>query len=81
MRDISCLVAPILVHAFFEQAEFERLFGDDFFQLAGFAAQILHLVCRCRPCRVTLKTALAGIEELLRPAVVQVTLPPIGTRL
>ena len=30
--DISCLVSPIPGHAFFKQAQFEGLLGDDFFQ-------------------------------------------------
>ena len=44
MRGISCLVVPIPGHAFFKQAEFERLFGDDFLQIAGFATQVFDLV-------------------------------------
>ena len=33
--DPSCLVSPIRDHAFFEQAQFERLLGNDFLQLLG----------------------------------------------
>jgi len=71
MRDISCLVAPILAHAFFEQREFERLLGDDLFQFAGLTPQVLDFV-RGRGARlVTGEAALAGFKEFLRPAVVQ----------
>lgn len=44
MRGISFVVAPIRDHAFFKQPQFQRLFGDDFLQIAGFLAKHLHLI-------------------------------------
>ena len=35
---------PIRDHAFFEQAQFQRLFGNDLFQVLGLAFEILHLI-------------------------------------
>jgi len=44
MRRISSLVAPIVDHAFFEKAQFERLFRDHFLQITGFAAQVFDFI-------------------------------------
>ncbi|MGJ8621943.1 MAG: hypothetical protein ACSHW1_04140, partial [Yoonia sp.] len=43
MQGISFVVAPIACHAFFEKAEFERLFRDDFLEVLCLAAQFLDL--------------------------------------
>ena len=51
-RGISFLVVPIPAHAFFKQAVLEREFGDELFQVARFAPQILHLARRRLPRRV-----------------------------
>ena len=64
-------VSPIRDHAFFEQAQFERLLGNDFFQLLGLALEILDLVAGRRAGSVAGKPSLAGFQELLRPAVVE----------
>ena len=71
MRGASCFVAPIPDHAFFEQAQFERLLGDDFLQLLGLALEILDLVAGRGPRGVAGEPPLAGFQELLRPAVIE----------
>lgn len=43
MPGVSFVVAPIRDHAFFEQPQFQRLFSDDLFQIAGFSAQVFNL--------------------------------------
>ena len=41
-------VSPIRDHAFFEQAQLERLLSDDFLQLLSLALEILDLIAgRC----------------------------------
>ncbi len=63
--------APILAHTFFEKAKFERLFGNELFQLSGLVTEILDLV-RSRGVRgFASKATLASFQELLRPAVAQ----------
>src|SRR6202023_2351322 len=72
MRGISCLALPIRDHAFFEQTVFQRQFRHNFLQGAGLTAQILHLVRgRCAR-RVAGEPLLPRLEEILRPAVIQV---------
>jgi hypothetical protein len=72
MRGISCLALPIRDHAFFEQTVFQRQFRHNFLQGAGLTAQILHLVRgRCAR-RVAGEPLLPRIEEILRPAIIQV---------
>jgi len=51
MRDTS-LVAPIRNHAFFEQPQFQRLFGYNLLQIAGRAPKILHIAGVGFTCRV-----------------------------
>jgi hypothetical protein len=47
------------------------LLGDDLFQGNGVTAQVLDLVRGRGPGRVTRQPALAGLQELLRPDVIQ----------
>jgi hypothetical protein len=70
MRDISFLVAPIACHAFFEQAELERLLRYNLLQITGFTAQILYLVSRGSTRSVPRQTPFASLHEVLRPFVV-----------
>jgi hypothetical protein len=58
-------------HAFFEQPQFQRLFGHDLFQVMGLATQMLDLVDGGRTRRVAGQPLLAGFEELLRPVVIE----------
>ena len=71
MRGISCIAAPIRDHTFFEQPDFEGLLGDDLFQFLRFAPEVLDVAGVGGPLGVTGQAALAGFEELLRPAVVE----------
>src|SRR5271169_531647 len=71
MRHTSFGVSPIRDHAFFEQAQFERLLGNDLLQGARLTAQVLYLVAGRRPCRVTRQPTLASFEELLRPDIIK----------
>src|SRR5450631_4140030 len=57
---------------FFEQTVFQRQFGHDLLQGAGLTAQILYLVRGRRACRVAGEPLLSGLEEILRPTVIQV---------
>src|ERR1700756_2267282 len=53
MQGASCLVSPIPDHAFFEQPQFERLLGDNFLQVLRLAPELLDLISRRSPHRVT----------------------------
>ena len=64
MRGASCLVSPIPDHAFFEQPQFERLLGDNFFQVLRLAPELLDLIGRRGPRHVAGEPALAGLQEL-----------------
>jgi hypothetical protein len=55
---------------FFKQAVFQGQVGHGLLQRLCFTAQILHLAGCRRARRVASQPALAGIEELFRPAVV-----------
>ena len=57
-------------HTFFEQAVLEGEVGDDLLQGLCLAAEILHLVGGRSARRVAGKPSLAGLQELLRPAIV-----------
>ena len=70
MQDTSFVVAPIACHAFFEKAEFERLFRDNFLQIFCLAAQCLDFVGIGCGGRIARKTALACLHEVLGPFVV-----------
>src|SRR3954464_9524196 len=70
MRGISCRLSPIPDHAFFEQTVLKGQVGHDLLQGGGLPTQVLHLVRGGGPRRVASETLLAGLQELLRPAVV-----------
>jgi hypothetical protein len=59
MRDTSFGVFPIREYAFFKQADFERLIGDNLLQRRGFSAQTFYLIRGRSPCRVPSQPALA----------------------
>lgn len=58
MQYTSFVVVPIAQHAFFEKAQFKRLFCDNLLEIHCFAAQFLHLVrvrsTRCIACQTLL---------------------------
>jgi hypothetical protein len=62
---------PIRDHAFFDQPQFQRLFGDDFFQILGLAPEVLDLVAGRGTGGVAGEPPLAGFQELLGPAVIE----------
>ncbi len=58
-------------HAFFEQPQFECLFGDNFLQIARFTAQNFHLIgCSCTR-RIPGQPLLARFQKFLRPTVIK----------
>src|SRR6059058_4865053 len=61
---------------FFEQAVLEYQLGHHLFQRAGFPAQVLDFGRRRRPLRVAGQALLTALEELLRPAVIEVLNDP-----
>src|SRR5579863_5907934 len=70
MQGISCLVLPIPVQTFFEQAVLQGQVSHDLLQCGGLATKILDLTRRRGTRRVTSQPALAGLQELLGPAVI-----------
>src|SRR5512136_1112199 len=64
----SCLVLPILVHAFFEQAVLKREIGDDLFQGLSFPAKGFDFIRSGRPRRIARQAFLPGLQKLLGPA-------------
>ena len=72
------MVAPILDHAFFKQAVFEQDIGKRLFEVTHLASQILNLAgCRLA-FGVTRQALLTGLEELLRPFVVEALRDPLA---
>ena len=72
------MVVPILDRAFFEQAVFKGEVGDQFFQVARLAAQVLHVARRRLTLGVAGKPPLAGFEEFLRPRVIKALSDPLA---
>src|SRR6478735_6659018 len=70
MQDTSCLVLPIPAHAFFKQAVLQGEIGHDLLQGSCLSTKVLHLAGRRGAGRVARQPALAGLQELLRPAVI-----------
>ena len=78
MLGISFVELPIPDHAFFEQPVLKGQFGDHLLQGGRFRPQIFDFG-RCRlACRVACKTVLAGLQELLRPGIVQALSNPLA---
>ena len=65
------MVSPNPGHVFFEQTVFKAEISNQFLQCQCLGAQILHLACICLAGRITGQPLLAGLEEFLRPAVIQ----------
>src|SRR5271170_4447895 len=70
MQDISCLVLPIPAQTFFKQAVFQGQIGHDLLQGGSLTTKVLYFAGRRGARRVTGQPALAGLEELLGPAVI-----------
>ena len=65
---------PRLPHprsCFFKQTQFQCLLGHDLLQRPRLTPEVRHLAARRRPRRVARQTTFAGLEELLRPAVIK----------
>jgi hypothetical protein len=78
IRDTSFVVPPSANILFFEQADLERLFGDDLLQRGGLAAQLFHFGGRGSTGGVTSRAALASLEELLRLDIIQTLRDPVA---
>src|SRR5271157_1016140 len=78
MRGISFLVSPIPDRAFFEQSVFQGQLGNDLLQRRSLAAQLLHFVRGCSPRRIAGQALLASLEEVLRPAIIEVLNDPFA---
>src|SRR5690606_19234060 len=72
MRRTSFAVLPIRDHAFFEQAVLEGNLGEGLLELSGFGAQRLDLIGGGLTGGIAGEPLLAGFEELLGPAVIEV---------
>jgi hypothetical protein len=75
----SCLVLPILVRAYFEQAVLEREIGHDLLQGQGFPAESLDLVRIGRPRRIARQALLSGLQKLLGLAIIHRSRDPLPT--
>ena len=69
---------PIRDHAFFKQPVFEKRLGQRFFQLPELSADILHLVRGGVAGGIAGKPLLARLEEVLRPAIIDVLVQPLA---
>jgi hypothetical protein len=72
MQDISCIELPIPDRAFFEQAVLERDLGQGLLQLASLRPEAFDLLAGGFPRRIAGQPLLASLQELLRPAVIEV---------
>ena len=70
--------SPSAVTLFFEQTIFEGQFGHDFLQRAGLATQVLDLVRGGGPGCIASQALLSSLQEVLRPAIVQVLRDPLA---
>jgi hypothetical protein len=70
--------SPSAVTLFFEQTIFEGQFGHDFLQRAGLATQVLDLVRGGGPGCIASQALLASLQEVFRPAIVQVLRDPLA---
>ena len=64
-------VFPIRDHAFFQQAQFQSLFGNDLLQGPGLPPKLRHFAAGGCTRRITRQPTLAGFQELLRPTVIK----------
>ena len=53
-----------------DEAEFERLLGNHFFEILCLPTQRFDLICVGRPCCISGEPLLPGLHEVLRPLVV-----------
>src|SRR5262249_45934062 len=75
---ISCAALPSPNRVFLEQPVLQRQLGHHFLQRAGLPPQLLDLVRRRCPRRVTGQALLASLQKFLRPAVIEVLHNPLA---
>jgi hypothetical protein len=66
-------------HTFFQQTQFQHLLSDHLLQGPRLTAKVRHLAACRRARRIARQPAFAGLQELLRPAVIKAfgnTFPP-----
>ena len=76
--DISFAVLPIPRHAFFENTVFQGQIGNHLLERHGLATQIVDLVRGGGPSRIASQALLSSLQEVLRPAIVQVLRDPLA---
>src|ERR1700692_15260 len=74
--DISFAVLPIRRQACFKQAVFQGQIGDHLLERCGLAPQSNDLVRGGGPGRIASQALLASLQEVFRPAIVQVLCDP-----
>ena len=81
VKDISFLVVPIAGHVFFQEPDLQGLLGDELLQGPRLSPEVLDLsrgrLSRCIPSQ----PLLAGLQELLRPAVIERVVKILGRAL
>src|SRR3981189_3052378 len=76
--DISFAVLPIRRHAFFEQTVLQGQIGNHLLERHGLPTQIVDLVRGGSPGRIASQALLASLQEVFRPAIVQVLRDPLA---
>ena len=69
---------PIRDRAFFEQPQFEGLLGNHLLQFLRLTPKLSNLIRRGGSGGIPSKPPLAGLEEFLRPAVIEAFGDPLG---
>src|SRR3954465_14217993 len=75
---ISFAVLPIRRHAFFEQTVLQGQIGDHLLERRGLTPQIVGLVRGGGPGCIASQALLSSLQEVLRPAIVQVLRDPLA---
>src|SRR3981189_2826947 len=76
--DISFAVLPIRRHAFFEQTVLQGQIGDHLLERRGLTPKIVDLVRGGGPGCIASQALLSSLQEVLRPAIVQVLRDPLA---
>ena len=70
MQGTSFVVAPTIVHSFFQKAPFEGLFRNHLSEILCLTAQFLDLITVCSPRCVASQTLLPSFHEVIGPFVI-----------
>ena len=76
--DISFAVLPIRRHAFFEQTVLQGQIGDHLLERRGLTPKTVDLVRGGGPGCIASQALLASLQEVFRPAIVQVLRDPLA---